>query len=217
LTAPGLIRVLVADDHTVVREGVVSLLLKSGNCDVVAEASDGVEAVELALETRPDVAVLDVTMPRLNGIEVVRRIHAELPQTRILVLSMHGDREHILQNLRAGADGYLVKNAPTTELVAAVKALHSGKSYFAPEVAHTIASQLRDRPAAAGDPYQDLTPREREVFHLIIEGKPTKEIAREMGISVKTAENHRTRLMEKLQVENSVMLVRYAVRNGLFC
>src|SRR5262245_15063816 len=189
LGAPGIIRVLVADDHTIVREGVVGLLLKSGACDVVGEATNGLEAIELALETRPDVAILDVTMPRLNGVEVVRRIRADLPMTRVLVLSMHEDRDHIVQNVRAGADGYLVKSAPTGELVAAVKALHAGKAYFAPEVARTIASQLRDRAAESGDPYQDLTAREREVFHLIIAGKPTKEIAREMGISVKTAEN----------------------------
>src|SRR5262245_12863269 len=162
LSAPGIIRVLVADDHTIVREGIISLLLKSGDCDVVAEASNGVEAIELALETKPDVAVLDVSMPRLNGVEVVRRIHAELPKTRILVLSMHDDRDHILQNVRAGADGYLVKSAPTVELVAAVKALHCGKAYFAPEVSRTIATQLRDHPAVLGDPYLDLTPRERE-------------------------------------------------------
>ena len=217
LSAPGLIRVLVADDHAVVREGIISLLLKSGSCDVVAEASNGVEAVELALETRPHVAVLDVTMPRLNGVEAVRRIHAELPETRILVLSMHEDRDHIVQNIRAGADGYLVKSAPTLELVAAVKALHAGQPYFAPEAARTIAAQLRDRPLEAGDPYLDLTPREREVFHLVIEDKPTKEIAREMNISVKTAENHRSHLMDKLNVENSVMLMRYAVQKGLFC
>ena len=216
LGSPGLIRVLVADDHTIVREGIISLLLKSGSCDVVAEAANGIDAIALALETRPDVAVLDVSMPRLNGVEVVRRIRAELPGTRILVLSMHEDRDHILQNVRAGADGYLVKSAPTIELVAAVKALHAGQAYFAPEVASKIASQLRDNPAVLGDPYLDLTPREREVFHLIIEGKPTKEIAREMMISVKTAENHRARLMEKLEVDNSVMLVRYAVHKGLF-
>lgn len=216
LSTPNLIRVLVADDHTIVREGVISLLLRSGACDVVAEATNGLEAIELALETRPDVAVIDLAMPRLNGVEVVRRIHTELPKTRILVLSMYSDRDHILQNMHAGADGYLVKSAPTLELVAAVKALHSGKAYFAPEVASMIAEQLRDRPAVGGDPYLDLTPREREVFHLIIQGKPTKEIAHDLNISVKTAENHRTNLMEKLQVDNSVMLVRYAVNKGLF-
>ena len=171
------IRVLVADDHTVVREGIASLLARSGYCEIVAEASNGLEAVERTLELHPDVVVMDMTMPRLGGLEAVRRIHAELPDVRILVLTMHDEQEYIVPVVRAGAAGYLLKNAPTVELVAAVRALHAGKGFFAPEAAHAIAQQLRGG-EESGDPYRQLTPREREVFHLVIEGKPTKEFAR---------------------------------------
>lgn len=209
------IRVLVADDHTIVREGIVSLLRDSGQCEVVGEAANGVEAVEKALAVRPDVALIDITMPRLNGLEVVRRIRAELPGTRVLVLTVHDDEEYVLPIVRAGATGYLLKNAASTELMEAVKALHDGKAFFGPEAARVMAEELRHPGQAPLDPYQRLTPREREVFHLVVEGKSSKEISRLLDISVKTAENHRARLMEKLGVHNTAALVQYAARKGL--
>jgi two-component system, NarL family, response regulator NreC len=209
------IRVLVADDHTIVRQGIVSLLAESGVCEVVAEAANGMEAVEKALATKPDVALVDITMPRLNGLEAVRRMRAELPETRILVLTVHDEQEYVLPVVRAGAVGYLVKNAPSADLISAVKALHNGKAYFGPEAAGVIAEQLHRPAVEATDPYQQLTPREREVFHLVIEGKPSKEVSRVLGISVKTAENHRARLMDKLHVHNTAELVKYAARKGL--
>lgn len=209
------IRVLVADDHTIVREGIVSLLRDSGRCEVVAEAANGVEAVEKALATRPDVALIDITMPRLNGMEVVRRIRTELPATRVLVLTVHDDEEYVLPIVRAGATGYLLKNAAATELVEAVQTLHGGKAYFGPEAARVMAEQLQNPGAEQVNPYQRLTPREREVFHLVVEGKASKEVSRLLGISVKTAENHRARLMEKLDVHNTAELVKYAARKGL--
>lgn len=209
------IRVLVADDHTIVRQGIVSLLRDSGQCEVVAEAADGLEAVEQALATRPEVAVIDITMPRLNGIEVVRRIRESLPGTRVLVLTVHDDEEYVLPIVRAGATGYLLKNAASPELLAAVRALCDGRAYFGPEAAHVMADQLRNPGTAPEDPYQGLTPREREVFHLVVDGKASKEISRMLGISVKTAENHRARLMDKLGVHNTAELVRYAARKGL--
>jgi two-component system, NarL family, response regulator NreC len=209
------IRVLVADDHTIVRQGIVSLLADSGCCEVVAEASNGMEAVEKALATKPDVALIDITMPRLNGLEAVRRIRQELPDTRILVLTVHDEQEYVLPIVRAGAAGYLLKNAASGDLLAAVKALHAGKAFFGPEAAQAIAEQLRRPGVDATDPYQQLTPREREVFHLVIEGKPSKEVSRVLGISVKTAENHRARLMDKLHVHNTAELVKYAARKGL--
>jgi two-component system, NarL family, response regulator NreC len=209
------IRVLVADDHTIVRQGIVSLLHDSGHCEVVAEAANGIEAVEKALATKPAVALIDITMPRLNGIEVVRRIRQALPETRVLVLTVHDDEEYVLPIVRAGATGYLLKNAAATELVEAVQTLHRGKAYFGPEAARVMAEQLQNPGAAQVDPYQRLTPREREVFHLVVEGKASKEISRLLGISVKTAENHRARLMEKLDVHNTAELVKYAARKGL--
>lgn len=206
---------LIADDHMIVREGLVSLLRESGICEVVAEAGDGLEAVEKAVATHPDVAIIDMTMPRLSGLEAVHRIHDTLPETRVLVLTVHDEEEYILPIIRAGATGYLVKNTAAAELLAAVKALHAGRGYFGPEAARVLADQFQRPSGAPQDPYQQLTPREREVFHLVIEGKPTKEIARLLGISVKTGENHRARIMEKLHLHNTAELVRYAARKGL--
>ncbi len=208
------IRVLVADDHTIVRQGLVSLLATSGECEVVAEAADGLEAVAKALAARPDVVVLDLGMPRLSGIEAVRRIHAQLPQARILVLTVHDEEEYVLPVVRAGAAGYLVKDSAAAELLAAVRALRSGQGYFGPQAAKVLAEQYR-APGRGEDPYGTLTPREREVFHLVVEGKTTKEIAHELGISVKTADNHRARVLEKLGVHNTAELVRYAAKRGL--
>ncbi len=208
------IRVLLADDHRIVREGLVSVLAASGHCEVVAQAADGVEAVELAFATCPDVAVLDLSMPRLGGLEAARRIHAELPATRILVLTVHGEEEYVVPVVQAGASGYLVKDAAASELLAAVRALAAGQGYFGPQAARALAEHSR-HPERAADPYLSLTPREREVFHLVAEGRTTKEIAKALATSVKTAENHRTRLMEKLGVHNAAELVRYAARKGL--
>jgi DNA-binding NarL/FixJ family response regulator len=209
------VRVLLADDHTLVRKGLVSLLLDSGECEIVAEASDGLEAVEKAQATHPDVAILDLSMPRLPGLEAVRRIHEALPQTRVLVLTAHEEEEYVLPIVRAGASGYLIKDSAVAELLAAVRALHAGQGYFGPHAARVLAEQYRHPERTSGDPYGALSSREREVFHLVVEGKTTKEVARTLGISVKTADNHRYRLMEKLGVHNAAELVRYAARHGL--
>jgi two-component system response regulator NreC len=208
------VRVLVADDHTLVRQGLVSLLVESGECEVVAEAADGLEAVEMARATQPEVAVVDLIMPRLSGLEAVRRIHEEMPQVRVLALTVHEEEEYVLPVVRAGASGYLVKDSAVAELLAAVRALHAGRDYFGPQAARVLAEQ-RGQPESAEDPYGALSPREREVFHLVIDARTTKEIARALGISVKTADNHRCRLMEKLGVHNAAELVRYAARRGL--
>lgn len=208
------VRVLIADDHTLVRESLVGVL-EAGNVQVVAQAADGIETVERALETRPDVVIVDISMPRLNGIEVVRRLREALPETRVLVLTMHEEEEYVLHVVRAGASGYLVKDSPAAELIAAVHSLHAGRGYFGPQAAKTLAEQVQHPDRVVDDPYGVLTPREREVFHLIVEGLTTKEIARRLDISAKTAENHRARVLDKLDVRNTAELVRYAVRRGL--
>lgn len=209
------IRVLVADDHTVVRQGLVRLLSESGECEVVAEAGDGLEAVEQARVWQPHVAVVDLSMPRLSGLETVRRIRQAVPRTRVLVLTVHDEEEYILPAIEAGATGYLVKDSASDELLAAVNALHAGKGYFGPQASRALADRLRHPERAREDPYRDLTPREREVFHLVIEGLTTKEVATRLGIRVKTADNHRYRMMGKLGVHNTAELVRYAARRGL--
>lgn len=159
--------------------------------------------------------VADLSMPRLGGIEVVRRLREALPGTRVLVLTMHQEDEYVLQAVRAGASGYLVKDSAASELLAAVRNLHAGRGHFGPQAARTLAQQLQHPERAFDDPYGRLTAREREVFHLIAEGHTTKEIARQLGISVKTAENHRARVLDKAGVRNTAELVRYALRKGL--
>ncbi|SFN41497.1 response regulator transcription factor [Dokdonella immobilis] len=210
-----LIRVLVADDHTILREGLVALLNGSGDCRVVAQAADGMSAVELALQHEPDVIVLDISMPRLNGIEVIRRLSKELEHSRILVLTMHAEEEYVLHVVRAGASGFLLKDSASEELIDAVRTLASGRGYFGSHASRVLAQQVKQPNSRMEDPYRDLTDREREVFHLIVEGMTTKEIARHLSISTKTAENHRFRAMDKLGARNSAELIRYAVKHGL--
>lgn len=210
-----LIRVLVADDHAILREGLISLLNGSGECQVVAQAGDGLSAVDEALRTRPDVAVIDLSMPRLNGVEVVRRLKSALPATRTLVLTMHNEEEYVLHVVRAGASGFLLKDSAMNELLAAVRSLHSGQGYFGPYAARVLAAELQQPTSEVDDPYRNLTTREREVFHLVSDGLTTKEIAKRLDIGAKTAENHRARVLDKLGVRNTAELVRYAVRKGL--
>lgn len=208
-------RVLVADDHTMVRESLVAVLHAQDDVEVVAQASDGLEAVEKACQTRPDVVVADLSMPRLSGLEVVRRLREAMPGTRVLVLTMHQEDEYVLQAVRAGAAGYLVKDSAAAELVDAVRSLHAGRDYFGPQAARALAQQVHNPERGGADPYGQLTAREREVFHLIAEGSTTKEVARRLDISVKTAENHRGKVLAKLDVRNTAELVRYALRKGL--
>ena len=209
------VRVVVADDHTILREGLVSLLNGSGECQVLAQAADGMAAVEAALAHRPDVLVVDLTMPRLNGLEVVRRGNAQAEGVRVLVLTMHNEEEYVLHAVRAGASGFLLKDTAGSELLAAVEAIAAGRGYFGGHAARVLAQQVQQPKARLEDPYRGLTDREREVFHLIVEGMTTKEIARKLDISTKTAENHRSRVLDKLEARNTAELIRYAARHGL--
>ncbi len=208
-------RILVADDHTIVRQGLVKLLTEHENWEVVAQAGDGLEAVNKALATRPDIALIDLSMPRLSGLEAVRRIHEGLPETRILVVTAHEEVEYIVPIVRAGASGYLVKDSAIAELERAITALVSGQMYFGPQASRALADNYRHPGQAREDPYGSLTPREREVFHLVIEGNTTKEVAHQLGTSVKTAENHRAHVMDKLGLHNTAELVRFAAKRGL--
>lgn len=209
------IRLLLADDHTIVRQGLVSMLEETGECQVVAQANDGAEAVEAALRTKPDIVVTDLSMPRLSGLEVVKRVRAQLPTVKTLVLTVHEEDEYILPIIRAGASGFLNKDTSVSELMAAIKAIHAGQAYFGARAARALAEQ-QQRPREIGlDPYDTLTARERETFQLVVEGKTTKEIAQILDIGVKTAENHRARMMEKLGLRNTAEVVRFAARKGL--
>jgi DNA-binding NarL/FixJ family response regulator len=209
------IRVLIADDHTLVRESLVGLLQADGDVQVVAQAANGLEAVERAQQAQPDVVVTDLSMSGIGGLEVIRRLRAALPATRILVLTMHQEDEYVLQAVRAGASGYLVKDAASSELLAAVRALHAGRGHFGPQAARALAERLQHPERPVDDPYGSLTGREREVLHLMAEGLTTKEVARRLDIGVKTAENHRGRVLAKLGLRNTAEVVRYAIAKGL--
>lgn len=208
------IRVLLADDHTLVRAGIRALLEKLPVI-VVAEASDGRDALHLVKTYRPDVVVMDIAMPGLNGLEATKRLAKEFPQISVLILSMHKSEEYVWQALRAGASGYLLKDADLTELALAIKAVASGETYLSPPISkHVIQDYLR-RVGGGESLLERLTPRQREILQLIAEGMTTKEIAQTLKISVKTVETHRAQLMERLNIHDVAGLVRYALKMGL--
>jgi len=205
-------RVLLADDHAVVRQGFRLILGSQPDLEVVGEAGNGREAVELALKLKPDVAVIDVSMPELNGIEATRRIVERLPQTRVLALSMHKDAVYVREILRAGARGYLLKDAVDTEFLNALRAVARGDGYLSPAVSAAVLDDYRKNTT---DPIDLLTSREREVLQMIAEGKTNKEIAGLLDLSVYTVDAHRGRIMEKLNVHSATDLVRFALRRGI--
>jgi two-component system, NarL family, response regulator NreC len=210
------LRILLADDHTVVRQGLRKVLEERPDWQVVAEAGDGREAVRLAEQHKPDVAVLDVAMPLLNGVEATRQIVKRVPGTRVLVLSMHSDEAYVTQILKAGAAGYLLKDSADVDLIQAVSAVSHGKSFFSPAVARLMLDDyVRQRGEHATDRYESLSDREREIFQLVAEGKANKEIAALLFISSSTVETHRARIMEKLDVHSAAEIVLYAVRRGV--
>jgi DNA-binding NarL/FixJ family response regulator len=210
------LRILLADDHTVVRQGLRKVLEERPDWQVVAEAGDGREAVRLAEQHKPDVAVLDVAMPLLNGIEATRQIVKRVPNVRILVLSMHADEAYVTQILKAGATGYLLKDSADVDLLQAVAAVSQGKSFFSPPVARLMLDDyVRQRGETGVDRYDTLSDREREIFQLVAEGKTNKEIAALLFISPSTVETHRARIMEKLDVHSAAEIVLYAVRRGV--
>jgi DNA-binding NarL/FixJ family response regulator len=209
------IRVLLADDHDLFRAGLRVLLQDLGGFEVVAEAGDGREAVRLAGELRPDVVLMDLMMPGLNGLEATARMARELPGVRVLVLSMNAAEEFVLPAVRAGASGYILKNARPAELEQAIRAVARGETYLTPAVSgHLIDDYRRRAPGEAGS-LDKLTPRQREVLQLVAEGHSSKEIARRLGVSVKTVETYRSQLMDALDIHDIAGLTRYAIRKGL--
>lgn len=211
------IRILLADDHTVMRKGLRMLLDSQPEFSVVAEASDGRQAVEQAEATSPDVAVVDIAMPNLSGIEAAQRIHAALPQVAIVILSMHSDEGYVLRALKAGAKGYLLKDSAEGDLIQAIKAVHQGKTFFSAEISQMLVEDyIREiRARGAEDSYDLLTPREREILQLLAERKSNKEIAQTLNLSTYTVETHRRNLQEKLNLHSLGELILYAVRKGM--
>jgi DNA-binding NarL/FixJ family response regulator len=205
------VKVLIADDHGIVRSGVKLLLDRQPDIEVVAEAEDGVEAVAKTIELRPDVAVLDVSMPRMTGLQATHEIKQQTPDTQVLILSMHDDERYLFEALRAGAAGYVLKRAADQDLVDAVRAAGRGEPFLTASAQQTLIRDFLDR----DDEPQELTPREQEIVKLIAEAHTNKEIAEILHLSEKTVESHRARVLQKLGMRDRVELVRYAIRRGL--
>ncbi len=210
-------RILLADDHVVMRAGLRMVLEKQPDFEVVAEAGDGRQAVELAASTLPDVAVMDVGMPNLNGIDAARQIHLKHPSVALIVLSMNSDETYVLRALKYGAKAYLLKESAEADLIAAVRAVRQGQSFFSPAVGRTLLEdytrQLRQR--GVEDTYELLSPREREILQLVAEGKANKDVAQMLNLSPYTVETHRTHILQKLNLHSVPELILYAVRKGI--
>ncbi len=209
-------RVLLADDHKIVREGLRLLLEKEPGIKVIAMADSGKTALQLAGELRPDVVVIDIAMPEMNGIEAIRRISGENPGIRILALSMHSARRFVVEALSAGAKGYILKDCASEELVRAIRVVAGNETYLSPKITGLIVKDYVKRlPESQSSDRSPLSNREREVLQLIAEGQSTKEIAFDLGVSVKTVETHRQQVMRKLNLYNVAELTRYAIREGI--
>lgn len=221
----GPIQVLLADDHDILRDGLRALLSMAGDIEVVGEARTGREAITEAGRLQPDVVLMDITMPELDGVEACRRIRQQFPDMRVLFLTMHEAEEYFFRALRAGGSGYIVKRTVAADLMAAIRAVARGDSFLSPSVAHTLVSEYTGRaprspqPSEAGSApessYQSLTSREREVLQLVAEGSSNQEIADQLQLSIKTVQSHRAAVMQKLGLKDITHLVRYAVRHGL--
>jgi DNA-binding NarL/FixJ family response regulator len=211
------VRIVLADDHTIMRHGLRLVLERQPDFAVVGEANNGREAVDLVILETPDVAVIDIAMPLLNGIEAAKRITEERSKTAVVILSMHSDESYILRALRAGARGYLLKDSAETDLIQAIRAVCAGKAFFSPAVSRVLADDYLRQIQQQGveDSYELLTARERELLQLIVELKSTKDIANLLGISPRTIDTHRGNLMQKLNVHSIPELILYAVRKGV--
>ncbi len=209
------IRILLADDHKIVRQGLRTLLEKEPDMEVVAEAEEGRMAVRLARKLAPQVVIMDVGMPDLNGIEATRQVLADTPGLKVIALSMHSDRRFVVNMLKAGASGYLLKDSAFEELAAAIRVVMLNKTYLSPGVSDIVIKDYVQGPREDSSVFSVLTPREREVLQLMAEGKSTKQIADRLHVSVKTIETHRQQIMTKLGIHSVAELTKYAVREGL--
>jgi two-component system response regulator NreC len=211
------IRVLVTDDHAIVRDGICALLALTGDIEAVGEATNGREALEMVRKVAPDVVLMDIAMPLMDGLEATRRIHKEFPQTKVIVLTQYEDREYVLPVIEAGASGFVSKTAASSELTSAIRSVYRGDSFLSPSIARLLVEDYREM-AKAGksqDMSEQLTGREREILKLLAEGHSTHEIAQMLVISPKTVERHKTNLMAKLDIHNRLDLFKYALRKGI--
>jgi DNA-binding NarL/FixJ family response regulator len=213
------IRILLADDHTIVRDGLRALLERQADMSVVAEAADGRECVQLAERHSPDVVMMDVAMPEMNGIEAARRILSANPRTSVLMLSMHRDESYVLRALKAGARGYLLKDSPRDDVLAAIRAVAAGRSFLSRQVSRMLQEDYVQQLESRGleDSYDLLTDREREILQLLAEGKANKDVANLLNISLTTVETHRSHILQKLSLHSTADLILYAVRKRIVC
>jgi DNA-binding NarL/FixJ family response regulator len=209
------VRVLLTEDHRLVRAGIRSLLEQMPEVEVVAEADNGRDALQFVKKLRPEIVLMDIAMPGMNGLEATRRLTSEFPFVSVLILSMHANAEYVIQALRAGARGYLIKGAAVEELIFAVRAVIRGEMYLSPSISGPVVSDYLHHLGTSELPIDRLTPRQREVLQLVVEGKTTKEIAVTLDVGVKTVETHRAKLMESLDIHDIAGLIRYAIRSGL--
>jgi DNA-binding NarL/FixJ family response regulator len=211
------IRILLADDHTVVRDGLRSLLEREPDMEIVAEAADGRECLQMAIQHTPQVAIVDVAMPMMNGIEAARRIAAEAPETAVLMLSMHQDESYVLRALRAGAKGYLLKDSPRSDVLDGVRSVARGRSFVSRKISIMLQEEYVHQLNSRGleDSYELLTPREREILQLLAEGRTNKEVANLLNISLTTVETHRGHILQKLSLHSTPDLILYAVRKKI--
>ena len=210
-------RVLLADDHTLFREGLRALLEQHAEFEVIGETGDGREALDLINRLRPDVAIVDISMPTLSGLEVAARAHRASPSTRVVILTMHAGESYVAYALRAGVAGYLLKESAASELVTALAVVMHGEIYLSPSISRHVVEGFLHTGTGEADPLAGLTPRQREILQLVAEGKANKEIATELGLSVKTVEAHRAQLMARLGIHDVPGLVKLALRTGLVC
>ena len=214
----GNIKVLLADDHTIVRKGLCSLLEGEADIEVIGEAENGREAIKLAEKLHPDIVVMDISMPGLNGLEATRQLKKHLPEIKILILTMHANEEYVFQTLQAGAEGYLVKKAAPSELVLAIREVHQDNFFLSPTISRTVIDEYIRRAnkiIGEGDALIKLTARETEVLQLIAEGRKNREIAELLFISIKTVETHRAHIMDKLDIHSTAELTQYAISKGI--
>ncbi|TKJ34772.1 MAG: DNA-binding response regulator [Planctomycetes bacterium B3_Pla] len=209
------IRIILADDHTILRHGLSKSFQQEDDFKVIGQAKDGRSTVELARELLPDVVVMDIAMPDLNGVEATRQINMECPDVSVVGLSMHSSNKYVREMFRAGAKGYLLKDCPFEELAQAVRTVVDGKTYVSPSVSQAVIEDYVSKPADRKSAFNVLSQREREVLQLLAEGKSTKQVARRLHISPKTVEAHRLRVMHKLEIDNLALLTKYALQEGL--
>lgn len=212
---PKKIKLLLVDDHPIVLDGIKSHLRAQPEFEIVAEASNGQEALRQAKLTLPDVVLMDISMPHMNGLDALVHLRKQVPQAKVLILTMHESREYIAQVVRSGARGYLLKDSAPAELVAAIKAVHAGEVFFSPSVSKALIEEMADGSKRAADAPPSLTGREREVLSLIAEGLLNKQIADRLGIGVRTIETHRERIMRKLDIHTVAGLTKYAIARGM--